>query len=382
MIWLPDELLLKIFTYLRLRDLLIIRDVSQRWNQVVKDKSLYKKYVNKRNREGKTPLMEVITNSVYHYSREKNIKRKYGVSKILIEMGSDVNIQDREGETALMYAVRNTHVTKELVELLITAGSNLNLRDIHGNTALKYALSDYSRNKYTMQIIKLLLLYGADPNITYKYGRTLIFTLVKKRQTNYIKLFIKYGAKVDPELFFNSINSDPTIADTLLPGMDPNAKYNKGKTLLMYLVKKNNQSLAKKLIELGADLDIQDSRGDTALNYAIYDLNREMVELLLSAGANPDIYNDNGNTSLHCAIRKRRKDINIIRLLIEYVVDIDTQTIYEGETALMMAVYREEGRICRLLIDNGADLDTSNHLGRTVREIAEDKNFDLFKLGY
>jgi uncharacterized UPF0146 family protein len=61
------------------------------------------------------------------------------VAKELIEAGADLNIQDIEGQTALMYAIKfgNEEVAKELIE----AGADLNIQDIEGQTALMHAIN-------------------------------------------------------------------------------------------------------------------------------------------------------------------------------------------------------------------------------------------------
>jgi len=76
---------------------------------------------------------------------------RYGeveVVKLLIEAGAD------NGYTALMEASDNNYV--EVVKLLIENGANINVKDKFGNTALIYA-SRYDRK----EIVYLLKRYGA-----------------------------------------------------------------------------------------------------------------------------------------------------------------------------------------------------------------------------
>ncbi|WP_300747704.1 ankyrin repeat domain-containing protein [uncultured Brachyspira sp.] len=57
--------------------------------------------------------------------------------KELLALGADINIQDDNSWTALIYAAWAGHT--ETVKELIKAGANLNIKDNEGKTALDYA---------------------------------------------------------------------------------------------------------------------------------------------------------------------------------------------------------------------------------------------------
>ena len=69
------------------------------------------------------------------------------IVKILIAANANLNLQNEDGTTALMFAVSSNH--KEIVKLLIDAGADINLKDNDGDTALDFA-------KEKNDIIKLL----------------------------------------------------------------------------------------------------------------------------------------------------------------------------------------------------------------------------------
>lgn len=105
-----------------------------------------------------------------------------------------------------------------------------------------------------------------------------------------------------------------------------------GRTLLHLAAGQNQTSIAKRLIELGVDLNSKDHVGYTPLHEAVRDGHRECAELLLKSGADTTIADNNENTALETAT-------------------------YFG--------YLE---LARLLVDNGAapDIFTASGLGMVV----------------
>ena len=87
------------------------------------------------------------------------------VCKFLIVNGAEIDAQDEDGLTPLMFATLDGQ--HEVVELLIRKGAYLNQIDGEGETALHYA-TKYGQSK----IAELLIANGADLNIRDYCGRT------------------------------------------------------------------------------------------------------------------------------------------------------------------------------------------------------------------
>jgi ankyrin repeat protein len=81
----------------------------------------------------------------------------YNEVKRLLEKGVDVNAQDKEGATALMYASKAG--STDVVNLLIDAGADVNAQAAGGYTALMIA-----SNNGHVEVIELLIKKGADVN--------------------------------------------------------------------------------------------------------------------------------------------------------------------------------------------------------------------------
>lgn len=110
----------------------------------------------------------------------------------LLSEGTDVNMKDVEGRTAIMYASYNGHT--DVVKELLNRGAEVNLYDHYGRTALMFASSGPFE-----ETVKLLLAHQADPNIadTEKHFTALMYAAAEG-QLEVVKLLLAY--KADPAL--------------------------------------------------------------------------------------------------------------------------------------------------------------------------------------
>jgi ankyrin repeat protein len=95
----------------------------------------------------------------------------------LIKQG-DINLQNEDGYTALMFAVADNSL--EIAELLLRMGADLNIQDKWGDTALMKA-TNWGR----LGIARLLIKTGAKLDIQDKWGKTALDIAQKKEQCDY-----------------------------------------------------------------------------------------------------------------------------------------------------------------------------------------------------
>ena len=138
--------------------------------------------VNAADDKGFTPMMRLIAADS---SRSPSGARAETLQSLLTA-GANVRARDREGKTALIWAIKGTPSSKsdpELIAMLIEAGSELEARDREGGTPLVYAAV-----RGDAKSVRLLVDAGADVNarmgnlssldIALRYGHSEIVTLL------------------------------------------------------------------------------------------------------------------------------------------------------------------------------------------------------------
>nr|ADD82928.1 transient receptor potential cation channel subfamily A member 1 [Python regius] len=108
-------------------------------------------------------------------------------------------------------------------------------------------------------------------------------------------------------------------------------------------------------------LNIGDAYGNTPLHWATKKHQIESVKLLLSRGASPNSLNKNNMAPLHWAVQYFFDDL--LKIFIENDM---TEINLEGEsgnTAILLACYKDNPEALKLLIERGADICKANHMG-------------------
>lgn len=117
------------------------------------------------------------------------------VVRLLAENGARVDAPDLLNQTPLFVAVYKGRLT--VVQYLIASGASLTNRDMQGNTMLHQAA--YRGHE---RMAALLLTNGADPNAKNDIGWTPLHRAVYARQTNMIKFLLRSGS--DPDILSSS----------------------------------------------------------------------------------------------------------------------------------------------------------------------------------
>jgi ankyrin repeat protein len=148
----------------------------------------------------------------------------------------------------------------ETIDRLVAEGVNVNSRGTQNVTPLYWALRDYNGFSH-------LLSLGADPNVVYGDGGTVMHWAAQKKDIRFLKTALQYGG--NPNLvnqdaskqtpIFSALYMGVTHVDVLLDGgANIDAVDQQGCTPVIYAVNAGWYDLAYELLIRGADYRMPD----------------------------------------------------------------------------------------------------------------------------
>ena len=191
----------------------------------------------------------------------------------------------------------------------------LNIPDEKGNMPLHLAVQGGN-----VGIVKLLLLKGAYVYEKNGEGKSpfeiaLDLALLSSQHACLVAILNDYLS----QSLFNALNSSRArLAEKLIEGgANVNVQNNEGDTPLHIAVMEGLLDIVKKLIAEGANVNAQNSAGDTPLHIAVKLKNFTITRVLLLAGAETDKKNHKGDTpyslasdnKMTCFLREMRKHL-------------------------------------------------------------------------
>ena len=327
----------------------------------------------------------------------------------LLESGADVHHLGKTRFNALMQACGQGHL--EIVAMLLERGA-----DINGNVPGEPAPLSIAVMKGHTAVVKMLLERGAE---TEGSGPRSVLALTKaciKGDLEMTRLLLEYGANPSPkdflvsplwaaacnghlaivdELLRHDVNIDvvdrtfgrsplmmactnefTTVARRLIDhGANPNLENSHGATPLFYAVEREAPETVRLLLENGAAIEHRDHDGDTALTVACVHGHAEVVEMLLRAGARHDVALPDGTSPLQIA--KEEGHHEVVELLKRYgAIDPAEQAKEQKEwqelvtTEFFQSVRSGNLNSIDAALSAGADINCRNPEGETALVMA------------
>ena len=241
-------------------------------------------------------------------------------AKTLVDAGANLEMADPNGITPLLMAISNDQVPT--ARFLIEKGAKINVSDWYGRTPLWTAVEvrnmDFDNGSFengvergpVLDLIKLLLDKGADPNVRTKESIPIRRFMLRTTGT------LEWVDFTGQTPFLRAAYAgDLTVMRLLLDhGADPKIATFGGTTPLMAAAgvnwvvdqtydegQKNLLDAVKLCFELGMSVNDANSMGITALMGAANRGSDEIIEWLVSKGARLDVKDKEGRTALNWA---------------------------------------------------------------------------------
>ncbi|MEM6612915.1 MAG: ankyrin repeat domain-containing protein [Cyanobacteria bacterium P01_C01_bin.72] len=185
-----------------------------------------------------------------------------------------------------------------------------------------------------LKCLRLLLKYGADPNVRDSLGRTVLEIAILWCLPETVKLLLLHGA--DPNLK-NAKGYTPLIESVILGIQDARPMAHKLQIILY-------------LLDSGASIDAQAPNGKTALMYAVGNARQEIAELLVSSGASLTMTNNRGEQAkdvLNQGSTIQQQQTHLRKILNQPQVDVRKykypEFLPEGDHILATILEKENG---------------------------------------
>lgn len=269
----------------------------------------------------KTPLgtiwRGVDLNTIDEHGQTEFIRAaaKGGVDLFYAEMlaefkDTDVNIQDRQGRTALHWASVEGHA--DMVRVCLSVPEcDIGLKDNKGFTAFDLSLSG-------TEII---------PASFYR-------SMFEMQDTHPEEALLRAL----------TVTSEPMMGKPDFPG-----------TAIFGPISNSNLRLVRALVDRGIDHTARNSDGDTALHLAAQSGNVEMATVLLEGGFDVNAIGGRGATPLHYAVAVPNNR-EMVGVFLDWKADIDVEDM-DQMLASHWAAENGQLDVARLLLDHGADIE-------------------------
>ncbi len=253
------------------------------------------------------------------------------VVRIFLKAGVPILVRSMNGSTLLHFAIagRKTPVFKKvkMVKFLLKKGIPVDIRGGSDKVSPLYI----SVQANCLEIAKILLKHGANPNFQNNLGQGPLHLAVFLGRMPYIQLLLKNGAKVNLKTKIEHFtplhyavrtrrhSSARILLYLLKHGADPNSQTKTGKTPLHIAMEKGKWHLAKILLNHGANPNLAiKTSGNTALHLlASYPTpSLEVAKLALSKGGNPLLKNKQGETAIDVGIKN--SNASLVQLFRDY----------------------------------------------------------------
>ncbi|KAK0656504.1 ankyrin repeat-containing domain protein [Cercophora newfieldiana] len=251
------------------------------------------------------------------------------VVRVLVAMGAELEAVGENGMTALDYAAENGH--ERITNLLVGYSAKIDpdrgvVRTVYPSPLLRAIQQGHQA------IVGILLRAGANVEARDGMDRTALVCAIENERFTIAEMLVEHGAPLEERCGTDKRTAllsaaerglDSMVTLILSQGVNTDSKDANGCTSLMLAAYKGHESVVRRLLDGGADINMcGDGLHPTPLLAAIRGGRLEVVRILLERGADVGGRGDGGMPPLFAAIMANHVcQVGIAELLLEQGTD-------------------------------------------------------------
>lgn len=308
-----------------------------------------------------------------HIAARKNLS---SIASLLISYGADPKRGRKDNPEHLPMNEAIDFRRADIIALLARNGGISTAFDENGWTVLHHAA-----NKGQEELVRAFIKAGMDPNAETQNGTTPLMMAIHNHHNNLVKTLLDdpgvvsgictYYTRTDERkhnAFHLAVSTQKThIAKRMIElGADINTADAEGATPLWMAIDNAQTEMVKTLLKAGVDINKNDGRQLLPLHQAANDpdlstATERIFDLLLKAGADTGIADPkSGRLPLHFAAANSEAD-GLVRKLINHPsanlqVEIDSLD-FDGASPLHLAALHVDTQSLQMLIEAGANIN-------------------------
>ena len=325
------------------------------------------------------------------------------ICKNLISLGIDIDALNSDGESALNKAA--TFLCYDtIIAILSESNAMVNNFDYYGMTPLQTLcqpafMGDVNQDANPFR--KLRASIGGTISVEQSFqdiDKKAVESSVERDLIRSVRLIIQHGGEINTPseegsnaFYYSCLGTRSELRRVLVElGADVNIQNREGETPLIALLPQRRFTEKQVplndiefLIDCGCDIEAVDCRGWSVLMHSIFQRHVDVAEMLLTRGVNPNFVDNNRLSAMHLA--SWTLNIDIIEILLNRGCSTNSEDLYNA-TPLFYCISPKFEEIRSILLENGADTHHEDMFGFTchdyLRKTENKINQLIFGWGY
>ncbi|KAG4100461.1 ankyrin [Neocallimastix lanati (nom. inval.)] len=277
---------------------------------------------------------------------------EFNLIKKFMEKGLNINQEDEERNTLLIYALETRNYGT--IQYLLKHHANIEAINNHIEKISLLKFNNINFNKKNQKILDLLKKYNLDINRKDNDNNTPLIYAINANNKDMVSYFLNHQANIQ------AVNEKINIIDSLIINKRIKNYY------FSSSIEKTKYNILEMLLNYGLDVNSTDIEGKLLIDYAIEKNNKKVLKLLLNYNSNINYLNNDISLIKNLFVKNERNDflesnceekLELVNILIEYGLDIE-RSDNDHKCPLIYAFEDENDIAFQYLLEKELDIRT------------------------